>query len=181
MRIQEKGGGDRQGQPQGSGNPHDRSGTPGGGGNMTMVVDDEMRPNSRTSAPPLGPPYGGSSNPPVSTTVAYPYSAWNVSGAPQGNHVPQPPTSSAASSHKAVDVHPNMGGNSSGNNVSGGGNMMGERSGSVGSGTGPGGVLSGGGGGGGGSGGGGGPPAEPKPLLSSQYEELSDEDDGNGN
>lgn len=144
---------------------------------MTMVVDDEMRPNSRTSAPPLGPPYGGSSNTPVSTTVAYPYSAWNVSGAPQGNHVPQPPTSSGASSHKPVDVHPNMGGNSSGNNVSGGGgNMMGERSGSVGSGTGPGGVLSGGGGGSGG-----GPPAEPKPLLSSQYEELSDEDDGNGN
>lgn len=167
MRIQEKGGGDRQGQGQGQGGPggppHDRSGTP------------DERPNSRTSAPPpLGPPYGGSaasSNPPVSTTVAYPYSAWNVSGAQPGNHVgAQPPTSVG---HKPVDHGMNSGNSNSGPSM--GGDRMG-------GGGGGGGVVSGVGVSGGGViGGGGGPPAEPKPLLSSQYEELSDEDEGTGN
>lgn len=158
MRIQEKGSGDRQaGQQQqqvgqggqaggsssssNSNNPHDRSSTPG---------DEEMRPNSRTSAPPLGSAYNSSSSAPSGTTVAYPYSAWNVSGAPpSGNHGPPPPTSVA---NKVVD----HGLNNSNNVVVGGG-------------------------GSGAPGGGGGGPAEPKPLLSSQYEELSDEDEGNGN
>lgn len=125
MRIQEKAGG-----VLGQTNPNDRSSTPGG--------NDEMRPNSRPSGPPLGHPYGAGPNPSVATTVAYPYSAWTMSGAPGGNHVAQPPKV----------------GESSGVNSSGAVNSANA---SI------------------------GPPAEPKPLLSSQYEELSDEDDGHGN
>lgn len=138
MRIQEKGGGDRQGVAVNS-NQHDRNSTP---------ADERLRPNSGTSAQP----YGSTLNPSVATTVAYPYSAWNVSGAPSANHVPQPPS---LAGHKVVEH-----GLNNSNNVSGG---------TPGSGGGP--V----------SGGGTGPPAEPKPLLSSQYEELSDEEEGNGN
>lgn len=149
MRIQEKGSADRQGGqvvgPGGSGNPHDnRSATPG---------DEEMmRPNSRASAPTtLGPPYNTSSSAPSGTTVAYPYSAWNVSGAPPSNH--GPPPRSPVNTNKAVDHGLN---NSNNSNT----------------------VVVGGSGGGATTGGG---PAEPKPLLSSQYEELSDEEEGNGN
>lgn len=161
-RIVEEMRGDRQ-----SGNAHDRSSTPGD-------QDQEMRPSSRTSAPPphLSAPYGSvpSSQQSVATTVAYPYSAWNVSGAPSAaNHVTAPPNSGP---HKGSGGGPGEHGLNNSNHMGGSG------------GGGNGGVpLTGGGGGGGGSGGlvGGGPPAEPKPLLSSQYEELSDEDDGNGN
>lgn len=154
MRIQEKGGGERAAGVLG--NPHDRSSTPG--------AEDEMRPNSRTSAPPLGPPYGSGGNQTTATTVAYPYSAWNVSGAPSGNHVAPP------AMHKGLDGHPMNSGPAGGNTIGGTG-AGGSSS------SGPGANSTGGGGGVATSG----AHAEPKPLLSSQYEELSDEDDGNGN
>lgn len=119
MRIQEKSGGGGSaagaGGDKGSG---DRSGTPAG--------EEEILGSNRSSgsgAPLIGSPYGG-----VSTTVAYPFSAWNVSGGGGGGGQPQ-------GNHLTGQQKPE---------------------------TGTGGVA---------------PPTEPKPLLSAQYEELSDEDD----
>lgn len=135
MRIQEKSGavGEGQGGAVGGGSAGDK----GTDRSLTPGEEDLTggRPNSRTSSgsATLGPTYGGGPNPAVSTTVTYPFSAWNVSGSvPVGNHVAAaPPTS--------VSNKPELGGSNSNS----------------------GGVVS----------------AEPKPLLSSQYEELSDEEE----
>lgn len=132
MRIQEKSGaaGDGQGGIVGGGDKGtDRSVTPG---------EEDLtggRPNSRTSSGSAT--YGGGPNPAVSTTVTYPFSAWNVSGSvPVGNH-------GAVAHPTSVSNKPEQGGALN-----------------IGSNSNSGGVS-----------------AEPKPLLSSQYEELSDEEE----